>query len=192
MRIGIPLKSHDPTWGGPGVYTVEIVKHLLALDQRHEYVLLYPSAPGPMKYFGQYKGHGNVHEIDTGVSNGLYSDLIVLPRVAQQQAIDIFFSPFMAIPLHGRFKRAMTIHGAERYTVPGLLTWDRYLKWYIMEKLMLPRADCILAVSNTMQRDFCQALGFPLERVRTTYLGVNPVFRRLQDGEALQRVRERY
>ena len=86
----------------------------------------------------------------------------------------------------------MTVHGAERYTVPGLLTWDRYLKWHIMEKLMLPHADCVLAVSNTMRRDFCQALGFPPERVCTTYLGVDPAFHRLADSECLQRVRERY
>jgi glycosyltransferase involved in cell wall biosynthesis len=192
MRIGIPLKSHDPAWGGPGVYTVEIVKHLLALDRHNEYVLLYPSATGPMKYFGQYQGYHNVFEVDTRVTHGWYSDLIVLPRIAQNQAIDVLFSPFMAIPLRGRFQKVMTIHGAERYTVPGLLTWKGYLKWYVMEKLMLPQADCILAVSHTMQRDFCKALGFPPERVRTTYLGVNPTFCRLTGGECLQRVRERY
>ena len=106
MRIGIPLKSHDPIWGGPGVYTVQIVKHLLALDQHNEYVLLYPSAAGPMKYFGQYQGWRNVLEVDTRVSNGLYSDLIVLPRIAKKQAIDVLFSPFMAIPLPAVSKRS--------------------------------------------------------------------------------------
>ena len=42
MRIGITLQSLDPTWGGIGIYTEEIVKALLKFDTQNEYVVMYP------------------------------------------------------------------------------------------------------------------------------------------------------
>jgi glycosyltransferase involved in cell wall biosynthesis len=76
--------------------------------------------------------------------------------------------------------------------VPGVLSWRSALNWRLMENVTLWRADRVIAVSDTMKRDFCRALDFPPERVRTTYLGVNPSFRRVDDVEALERTRARY
>jgi glycosyltransferase involved in cell wall biosynthesis len=85
----------------------------------------------------------------------------------------------------------MTILGAERYAVPGLLSWRSSLNWKLMEMVTLWRADRVIAISETMKREFCRALKFPAERVCTTYLGVNPIFRPLH-AEHLGGVRERY
>jgi glycosyltransferase involved in cell wall biosynthesis len=193
MRIGIPLKSHDPGWGGPGTYTIEIVKHLLQADTRNEYALFYPRSPEVSRYFGQYRSLApRVREIDIGTRSGFHADLAVVPHLARKLGVDVFFSPFTALPLHGRFRKVMTVLGAERYAVPGLLSLRAALSWRLMETVTLWRADRVLAISETMKRDFCQALKFPPERVCTTYLGVNPAFQPVDDGERLRRVREQY
>jgi glycosyltransferase involved in cell wall biosynthesis len=193
MRVGITLRSHDPSWGGPGTYTIEIVKHLLRADPRNEYVLLYPRSAGVRRFLGQYQAQApRVLEVDTRTRSGHYTDQVAVPRLARKLGIDLLFSPFTSLPIHGRFRKVMTIHGAERYTVPGVLSWRASLSWRLMETVTLWRADRVLAVSETMKRDFCQALGFPPERVSTTYLGVDPTFRPVADGERLRRVREHY
>jgi len=40
MRIGITLQSLDQTWGGIGIYTEEILKHLLKTDRLNDYILI--------------------------------------------------------------------------------------------------------------------------------------------------------
>ena len=47
MRIGIPMKSFDPTWGGPGTYTIELVNRLVRLGSGHEVVLRIENEPWP-------------------------------------------------------------------------------------------------------------------------------------------------
>ena len=193
MRIGITLRSHDPEWGGPGTYTIEIVKHLLQADTLNEYALFYPRSAGVRRFLGQYRALApTVLEVDTKSRSGYYTDLVVVPHLAHKLSVDVLFSPFGSLPIHGRFRKVMTVHGAERYAVPGLLSWRSSLNWRLMETVTLWRADRVLAVSETMKRDFCRALRFPLERVCTTYLGVNPTFQPVRDAERLDRVRRRY
>jgi len=68
MRIGITLQSLDPTWGGIGIYTQEIVRSLLTLDRQNEYVLMYPGFGAARKLYGQYRKYRNVQEIETYAS----------------------------------------------------------------------------------------------------------------------------
>ena len=42
MRIAIQLQSWDETVGGIGIYTQEIVRALLRIDSKNEYLLIYP------------------------------------------------------------------------------------------------------------------------------------------------------
>ena len=87
MRIGITLQSLDPTWGGIGIYTEEIVKALLRFDSRNEYVLMYPGFGAPRKLFGRYRRFKNAIEVETEHSrfpSGWYWDQRVVPGVAKQ------------------------------------------------------------------------------------------------------------
>jgi glycosyltransferase involved in cell wall biosynthesis len=123
---------------------------------------------------------------------GYYGNLVVVPRLARKLGLDVLFTPYTALQPPGRFRSVITVHGAERYTVPGVLSWRSAINWRLMESVTLRRADRVIAVSDTMKRDFCRALEFPEEKVCTTYLGVNPVFRPLADAERLRKVKEQY
>src|SRR6185295_18194537 len=91
MRIGITLQSLDPTWGGIGIYTEEIVKALLRFDTQNEYVLMYPGFGAPRKLFGRYRRYKNALEIETEHSrfpSGWYWDQAVVPGVAKRYGVD--------------------------------------------------------------------------------------------------------
>ena len=93
MRIGIPLKSYGPAWGGPGTYTEKIVKHLLELDRGNEYVLIIPHRRQAVELPRFAEVYANVHEVRTRVRAGLLWDQLVVPSIARQWRLDILFSP---------------------------------------------------------------------------------------------------
>jgi glycosyltransferase involved in cell wall biosynthesis len=191
VRIGITLRSYGASFGGPGTYTEQVLHHLLQLDRLNEYVLIFPNRPG-IETSPLFPDRPNVREVHTRSGAGLWWDEVVVPMVARRHRIDVLFSPFPALPSWGPFRKVMTVLGAERYVVPEILDWRTRAKWIVMEKLMLPAADRVISLSETMTRDFCRATGFPASRVATAYLGVDSRFRRIEDQKALADIRRRY
>jgi len=186
------MKSFDPTWGGPGTYTVELVNRLVGLAGEHEYVLIYPRNVTARVASAPQRGGAVFSEIDTQTRGGIVWDQMVLPCAAAGARADLLFSPFMSIPLRGAFKKAFTIHGAERYVVPGMLRADQYLRWFFMDKILVHAADRIIAVSETMGREYCRATGCDPDKVRAVPLGVSEVFRVVDEPEALARTKEKH
>jgi hypothetical protein len=101
MRIGIPLKSYDPAWGGPGTYTENIVNHLLEIDRENEYVLIIPRRRQTEELPRFADAYANVHVVRTTLRAGLLWDQLVVPRIARQWRLDVLFSPFQSLPVMG-------------------------------------------------------------------------------------------
>jgi glycosyltransferase involved in cell wall biosynthesis len=196
MRIGITLQSMDQTWGGIGIYTEEIVKHLLKLDKRNEYILIYPGFGAARKLYGCFsRKHKNATEVETEFSkipSRLYWDQIVVPRVAQKHGIDVLFNPFLSVPISGRFKKVMIMHAVEYHTVPKVYDWKLYARWFLLEKVILRAADRVISISNTMTEDLRRVGNCPAENVRTVYHGLSDKFRVIENAEILQKAKEEY
>jgi glycosyltransferase involved in cell wall biosynthesis len=195
MRIGITLQSLDPTWGGIGVYTEEIVKHLLRLDKENEYILIYPGFGAPRKSFGQYRKYKNAKEVETHFSripSGWYWDQVIVPKIAQQERIDVLFNPFLSVPIRGRFKKVMVMHAVEYHTVPNAYNWKLYTKWFFLEKMIMPAADRVISISNVMTEDFRRYIKYPIENLRQIYHGVSENFRVIKEIDKLQLAKDEY
>lgn len=196
MRIAITLQSLDQTWGGIGIYTEEILKHLLKIDRQSDYVLIYPGFGAARKLFGRYgRKYKNVIEVETEFSripSGWYWDQVVVPKVASEHAVDVLFNPFLSVPIPGQFKKVMVMHNVEYHTVPKVYDWKMYVRWFFLEKLILPAADRVISISKAMTRDFQRTVKYPIENVRTIYHGVSDKFRVISDPEMLRRAKEEY
>jgi glycosyltransferase involved in cell wall biosynthesis len=195
VRIGITLQSLDATWGGIGIYTEEIVKHLLKLDKENEYVLMYPGFGAARKSFGQYRRYKNAKEVETQFSrvpSGWYWDQVVVPKVSREYGVDVLFNPFLSVPIMGRFKKVMIMHAVEYHTVPKVYDWKLYLKWSFLEKVLLPEADRLISISSTMTQELQRAVKYPKEKVCTVYHGVSDRFRVIQDAAKLREAKEEY
>jgi glycosyltransferase involved in cell wall biosynthesis len=195
MRIGITLQSLDQTWGGIGIYTEEIVRHLLKIDKGNEYVLFYPGFGAPRKAFGQYRKYRNATEVETRFSripSGWYWDQVVVPRIARQQAIDVLFNPFLSVPIRGRFKKVMIMHAVEYHTVPKVYDWKLYVKWFLLEKILMPATDRLISISNVMTLELERAVKYPMEKVRTVYHGVSEKFKVIEDPDKLTVAKDEY
>ena len=195
MRIGITLQSLDLSWGGIGTYTEEIVKYLLRVDPKNEYILIYPGFGAPRKLFGRYRRYRNAKEIETDSSripSGWYWDQMIVPKVAKRHGVDVLFNPFLSVPIPGKFKKVMVMHNVEYHTIPKVYDWKMYTRWFLLENIILPAADRVISISEVMTRDFARTVKYPIDHVRTIYHGVSDRFRILNEPEKLREAKEEY
>jgi len=202
--------------GGIGIYTQEIVRALLRIDRANEYILIYPGFGAARKFMGQFHHYKNATEIEAPLPLGhqwqqisqcagpmlrtvrallpveTYWDQMIVPRVAEQYRVDVLFNPHLTVPIKGRFSKVAIIHAVEYHTVPNVYTWRMYAWWFLLEKLILPAADRVISLSNTMTEAVQRHVKYPISRVRTIYHGVSEKFRVETDGKALASARARY
>jgi len=219
MRIAIQLQSWDGSVGGIGIYTQELIRALLRIDSKNEYVLIYPAFGVARKCRGQFSGHNNVIEIEAELSRlplehycsrlyprapsvfdklramlplETYWDQVVIPRVVKQYGVDVLFNPQLTIPIRGRFGRVTVMHAVEYHTVPNVYTLRMYAWWFLLENFILPAADRLISLSNTMTEALREHVKYPINQVRTIYHGVSDKFRVEKDSDRLSRARKKY
>ncbi len=194
MKIGITMLSHDFRLGGPGTYTVEVVSRLVALDRANEYVLMYPDFGWARQGFGQYRRHPHVTEVIAGsrVPIKEHWEQLVVPGVAERHRVDVVFGPLNAIPIRGRFKKVMAMHGVELLTSRDSVTLLRAIRWRFNLRYVLRSADRVLTVSDSMSGVLTQVPGIDASRVRRVYLAANPRFRVVREEALLTAFRAKY
>jgi glycosyltransferase involved in cell wall biosynthesis len=194
MKIGITMLSHDYRLGGPGTYTVEVVSRLVSLDRRNEYVLLYPQFGWARQGLGQYRQFAHVTEVvvQSRVPIKEHWEQLVVPGVAERHGIDVLFGPLNAIPIRGRFKKVMAMHGVELLTSRDSVTLLRSIRWRFNLKYVLRAADRVLTVSDTMTGVLGRVPGFDISKVRRVYLAASPRFRVIDDPSRLAGFRRKY
>jgi glycosyltransferase involved in cell wall biosynthesis len=189
MRIGIMLRSVDEK-GGVGVYTRNIVKELLQLDRKNEYVLFYAN-PSNLGLFSQ---HANVTECWVKGWNKAYWDQIAIPRACRREKIDVLFHPKFTVPLLAPCKTVMVVHGAD-WLIPEQAQfytfWDvKYMQ--LMLPLYFKKSSAVISVSQETTDNFNRILNLPADKVQTIYFAPGRHFKRVTDPAVLHAVKTKY
>ena len=195
MRIGITMLSHDATWGGPGIYTREIVRNLLGIDSHNEYVLIYPRFGRAREEMGHYaQKHQNVTEVLTGrsISLGVLWEQFVVPGVARRYSIDLLFNPFWSVPVFADYKTVMIVHNTEFHTVPNVYTLRRRIQWTLHNYIWIHKADCVISISDVITEDLVKYVHLPRDRIRMIYHGFSDQVRVISDQAVLDAARSKY
>lgn len=195
MRIAITMQSHDERWGGIGIYTRQIVKHLLQQDSSNEYVLIYPGFGTARNGVGQYRAtHANVTEVVTckGIPWGAFWEQVIVPAECRRQSIDLLFNPFWSVPVVGDYKKVMVVHGVDSHVTPQALRLRGRFEWALHSKVWIHRADAVISISETMSQDLQRYVSLAPERIRRIYHGRSEAFRPVVDRGRLAEARTRY
>jgi len=193
MRIGIMMQSLCHL-GGIGIYTREIIKHLLKIDSKSRYILIYPPFGQSHTLFGQYSANRNVVEVYSKslIPHAIYWDNLIVPKILEQYNIDIVFNPFLSVPLLGGSKKIFVMHGHEWFTMPQVFWFFERITGKIRMKAIMGEADKIISISNTMTELCVQSTDIPSQKFKTIYHGVSENFIQITDNKILEGVRLKY
>jgi glycosyltransferase involved in cell wall biosynthesis len=189
MRIGIMLRSIDEK-GGVGVYTRNIVKELLELDHKNQYILFFANSSN----VGLFSHYENAREIWVRGSNKAAWDQISIPRVCRKEKVDVIFHPKFTVPLFAPCKVVMVVHGAD-WLIPEQA---RFYPWWDVKymRVMLPfyfrKSSAVISVSQETTDNFNRILKLPAGKIQTIYFAPARYFKRVTAAEALEKVRARY
>lgn len=188
MRICIDARVVGTRPHGIARYVINLVRELVKVGGRHEYLVL-ASSPGGARVLWAV-GCRRIRTIGMPVYS--VREQVVLPILLRRQT-DLFHAPTFAAPVLQPWPTVMTIHDAihlilaEKYTVMHRL----YYRWVVASAA--GRAQKVITVSQTSRSDLIKHLNLAPERIVVIPNGVDPVFRQLpRRVEVRERVKARW
>ncbi len=189
MQIGIMLRAYDEQ-GGIGVYTQNIVRELVTLDQRNHYVLFYRDRAN----LGRFADYANVTERVVWAPSKVLWDQVAIPYHCWCEGIDLIFHPKFTAPLLAPCPAVMVVHGADWF-LPDQAQFYSWFNIYSMRLLMplyFKKCGAVIAVSQLTADDFHQVFCLPPDKIETVYFAPARHFTRVTDPQQLQAVKTRY
>lgn len=187
MRIGIMLRAYDRP-GGTGIYSRNIVKHLLGIDQDNHYILIYNSKD----HLGTYGDLENVDEVFLPPANPMIWDQWLAPKVTKKWGVDLIFNTKFSVPLMTKVKKIMVLHGASWFVHPEL--YGRFDIFYVRQTMPMycRKADFLISNSDLTTQDFIRILDVPKRKIATVRLAAGDEFHPINESEILENVRTKY
>lgn len=180
MRIVIDARWIFPEISGIGLYTQELLRALMRLGTRHEFIALFASEAVRERTLG---GQGSAFGVQV-LDYGLFSpaNQFRLPALLRRLKADVYHSTNYMMPLlsGGGARRVLTIHDLIPLLFRDHAPRSRKARLYpIYRRLMLEvgrRADRIIAVSQATRRDLIDHLGCGPAKIDVVLEGVRPEF----------------
>jgi glycosyltransferase involved in cell wall biosynthesis len=114
----------------------------------------------------------------------------VLPAVKPRDTL--FFCPSYIVPLLARSRPIVVTHLGSYEAIPSAFGWWERNKARLLYSRSCHRADVVITVSESSKRDIMKYYGLAAERIRVIPLGVDDVFRPIDDTERLAARRRSY
>lgn len=175
MRIGIDIKCLRYNNSGIGRYLIQLLNALQEIDTKNEYFLF---SPQPINYpitNPRFKACPNPGSRFFKRLPGIIWQQKVLPRLLDENRIDLFWGPEQTIPLRKtKCKKVLTVHDFVYRRYPE--TMRRSVRWintHIGEKSI--RCADFIAVDSDFTRQELQHFlpDFPMEKVKVIACGIN-------------------
>jgi glycosyltransferase involved in cell wall biosynthesis len=189
VRIGIMLRAFDEQ-GGVGVYTRNIVRELLRIDDINQYILFYAN-PDNIGRFADYK---NVIERQVRAPGKALWDQICIPLACWRDKVNVVFHPKFTAPLLAPCKAVMVVHGADWFIPEQAQFYHRLDTMYI--RAVMPfyfkKCSAVISVSQLTTDNFNRVLKLPAEKVKTVYFAPARHFKKVIDRTIRRAVKARY
>ncbi|MFQ6058834.1 MAG: glycosyltransferase family 4 protein [Anaerolineae bacterium] len=167
-------------------YSLQLIRHLLALDANHRYRLYFNQPPRPNLFPPSARAESRVMPFPR-----LWTHLRLSWEIARRSP-DILFVPAHVLPLIHPRRSVVTVHDLGYLYYPRAhRPFDRwYLHWSTFYHV---RAAChLIADSQATRDDLIRHYRAVPERVTVVYPGCDEIFRPVTDANRLARVKKRY
>ncbi len=180
MRIGIDARTIlNPEKGdaiGVGHYTYQLIRHLLEIDKKNEYVLFFdfhvrekdikkfsrPNVKIRFYPFSDYKKY----------LPGVYNEILGVATLNKEK-LDVLHSPshINRIPAGYNGKVIVTINDLIALKIPEVLPKVARIKSITLLNLMVDKADKIIAASDSVKKDIMEKFKYTEEKIRVIHSG---------------------
>lgn len=179
MRIGIDVSQIVYPGTGVANYTRNLVKNLLRVDQKNQYVLFGSSLrkkgvlvdylAGLLKEYPNVEG--KIYPLPPTFWDWVWNRLHVFPVEWLVGKVDVFLSSDWTQPPTVRAKKVTTVHDLTPWRFPKEMhakivrTHQRRVSWVKKE------VDLVMVDSQATKKDLVEILGFLREKIKVVYLG---------------------
>ncbi len=189
MRVGLEARSLSTLGGGVRTYTLEVIKRILAADQKNEYVIFYDDK----KFLGTFP---KVKEIVVPLLHPLFRlfwDWIQLPLAIKKEKIEVmhYFKAALS-PWKATKRQIVTIYDIIPLLYPETQTFIQRFYWKIQLPLAAKKSDLVITISENSKNDIVSRFDVPKEKVVVTPLAADERFQVMNNPQALRKVKEKY
>lgn len=187
MRIVILAGPVDNQDAGVHVYTVQMIKALLAADKQNEYILFREKRD---KQFGDVR-QVVVPNVALPIGFASLRMFFIIPFLCWWYKADVVIEPahFGPFNLPKHIKRITVIHDLTPLLFPYLHRWHSRFLQQIFLKGILKRTDLIVANSKNTENDLHRVFEFTCGKTVVCYPGIEDLFK---ETENLELLTERY
>jgi glycosyltransferase involved in cell wall biosynthesis len=180
MRIGIDARTIlNPERGeaiGAGHYAYQLIRHLLEIDHKNEYVLFFDFRvrEKDVKKFSRDNVKIKFYPFSDYKKYlpGAYSEILGTATLMKEK-LDLLHttSPLSRIPNTYRGKTVVTIYDLAVVKVPDVFPVLARTKARAMLGMAISRANKLIAVSASTKKDICETFKCSEDKVRVIYSG---------------------
>jgi glycosyltransferase involved in cell wall biosynthesis len=192
MKIGFDARLFQRAkLGGMGRYLLTLITKIREIGPEHELFLFENSLNIDQKYMVESPKIRKVRFSMRGDILNLWEQLR-LPYEIRRSCVDVFHSPANTLPLVQPRPHIITLHD----TLLMESDEDETSSFLFYTRKVIPiglkRAKKIITISENSKKDIIKHFGIPPERIKVIYQGIDPAFRKINDGAELARVRSKY
>ncbi len=198
MRIGIDcrtiLNPDKERFTGIEHYTYQLVRHLLKIDKKNQYVLFFDRSIKE-KRIDKFKKKNTIIRYFPFSQYSkflpvIYSHFLVNAFIAREK-LDVFHSPTPYLPKSYRGPAVVTVHDLFNFKFPQ---WSSSEEWRYNKKVVssaLKNSSKIISVSQSTKRDIINLFKIKPSKIRVVYNGVDARFFQKAGDKEVKRVKRK-
>ncbi len=188
MRIGIKISPLTVLRTGIPNYILNLLRSIAEKDSSNEY-FLYTNRPIPFDLGLPERFKTVVVRFPSPRLQLWYQ--VGLPIRMRRDRLDLFHDPVYPLPIGLPVPGVITIHDLSAYTDPGVHSLRASLAGKFYPRF-LEKARRIITISRFTGTEIARLFPEAADKVRVVYCGVNPGFRKVENGELLAGVKKKH
>jgi len=199
MKIGIDIRSLiNVQYSGISEYTLNLVKEILKLDSKNQYILFYNSFKDVKNKIPEFK-QKNAEIVCTRYPNKIFNYLMqkvaFYPKLDKFLGVDIFWAPHINfIQLSKRCRSILTIHDLSFIRYPKYFSFRKNI-WHqaINVEKLIKKVDTIITVSKNTKDDIMDLYSIPDNKIKVIHSGIGRQYKVIdRDDKNLGSVKKKY
>jgi len=192
MRIAIDARMGH-TRVGMGVYVTGLISHLGKIDRKNEYFVVV--LKGKTADFVPKQNNFTKWETTISYENHFTRDFweqVYLPLKLHTYKIDVYHGPNYVLPIFAKTGMVLTAYDMTLFATPEYYKPISRFRVQRLLKTSAKRAHKIVTGSENSKQDIIEILKVPEEKVQVVYIGIEDVYRAIDDKRGLDFVKTRY